>query len=114
MEEIAASSGQLQIEGFISLVGAYTKVRHLPFDDRKLSPISGFSALQAYQFLCALHTPSTRFGHHSFLDINRHPISFCDLHRLIDNRFAASTFAKHVRWISLSGNKLRISGLLGV
>ncbi|KAF8138352.1 hypothetical protein EV363DRAFT_1155488, partial [Boletus edulis] len=27
--------------------------------------------------------------------INRHPISSCDLHRLIDNRFAASTFAKH-------------------
>ncbi|KAF8450650.1 hypothetical protein L210DRAFT_3639716 [Boletus edulis BED1] len=28
-------------------------------------------------------------------NINRHPISSCDLHRLIDNRFAASTFAKH-------------------
>ncbi|KAF9238762.1 hypothetical protein BU15DRAFT_88220 [Melanogaster broomeanus] len=29
--------------------------------------------------------------------INRHLLSFCDLHRLIDSRFAASTFAKHVR-----------------
>ncbi|KAI9574792.1 hypothetical protein HD554DRAFT_2050106 [Boletus coccyginus] len=58
VEEIAAISGQLQIEGFISLVGAYTKS-------------------------------------HQFLYINRHPISSCDLHRLIDNRFAASTFAKH-------------------
>lgn len=33
VEEIAATSGQLQIEGFISLVGAYTKVEHLPFCD---------------------------------------------------------------------------------
>ncbi|KAG8218529.1 hypothetical protein J3R82DRAFT_4168 [Butyriboletus roseoflavus] len=58
-EKIAATSGQLHIEGFISLVGAYTK------------------------------------SHYPCPDINRHPVSFCDLHRLIDNRFAASTFAKH-------------------
>ncbi|KAF8559172.1 hypothetical protein OG21DRAFT_1403956 [Imleria badia] len=57
-EKIAATSGQLRIEGFISLVGAYTKTSQ-------------------------------------FLYINRHPISSCDLHRLIDNRFGASTFAKH-------------------
>ncbi|KDQ64416.1 hypothetical protein JAAARDRAFT_187743 [Jaapia argillacea MUCL 33604] len=30
-----------------------------------------------------------------FLYINRHPISPCDLHRVIDNQFAASSFAKH-------------------
>ncbi|KAG9317349.1 hypothetical protein JVU11DRAFT_1548 [Chiua virens] len=60
VEEITATSGQLRIEGFISLVGAYAKL---------------------YIVLC--------------LDVNKHPISFCDLHRLIDNRFAASTFAKH-------------------
>lgn len=36
VEEIAATSGQLRIEGFISLVGAYTKVAHLPFHDRRL------------------------------------------------------------------------------
>ncbi|KAG6378611.1 carboxyl transferase domain-containing protein [Boletus reticuloceps] len=59
-EKITATSGQLRIEGFISLVGACTKVERLPFYDRRL-----------------------------------HPISSCDLHRLIDNRFAASTFAKH-------------------
>ncbi|KAH0839814.1 hypothetical protein J3R83DRAFT_760 [Lanmaoa asiatica] len=63
-KEIATTSGQLQIEGFISLVGAYTKT------------------------LIWSHTIP-------YPDINRHPISFCDLHRLIDNRFAASTFAKH-------------------
>ncbi|KAG2369711.1 hypothetical protein BDR07DRAFT_1447547 [Suillus spraguei] len=31
-----------------------------------------------------------------FPDINKHPISFCDLHRLIDNKFSNSTFLKHV------------------
>ncbi|KAG1847262.1 hypothetical protein C8R48DRAFT_555342, partial [Suillus tomentosus] len=30
-----------------------------------------------------------------FSDINKHPISFCDLHRLIDNKFSNSTFMKH-------------------
>ncbi|KAG2155051.1 uncharacterized protein EDB93DRAFT_1130961 [Suillus bovinus] len=32
---------------------------------------------------------------HQYLYINKHPISFCDLHRLIDNKFSNSTFAKH-------------------
>ncbi|KAF7332355.1 Mismatch repair-related protein [Mycena kentingensis (nom. inval.)] len=32
---------------------------------------------------------------HQFLYINRHPISPCDLHHIIDTRFASSTFAKH-------------------
>ncbi|KAH7887522.1 hypothetical protein F5I97DRAFT_1861022 [Phlebopus sp. FC_14] len=58
VDEIDAISGELKIEGFISLVGAHTK---------------------SYQFLY----------------INRHPLSSCDLHRLIDNRFTASSFAKH-------------------
>lgn len=30
------------------------------------------------------------------IDLNKHPLAHCDLHRLIDARFAASTFAKHV------------------
>ncbi|KAG1755437.1 hypothetical protein EDB19DRAFT_1661354 [Suillus lakei] len=53
VEEIDATSGDLKVEGFISLVGARSKVR-----------IS-------------------------------HPISFCDLHRLIDSKFSNSTFIKH-------------------
>ncbi|KAI6105925.1 hypothetical protein F5141DRAFT_1006193, partial [Pisolithus sp. B1] len=51
-------SGDVRIEGFLSLVGVYTK---------------------AYQFLY----------------INRHPVSYCDLHKLIDLRFSLSSFAKH-------------------
>jgi DNA mismatch repair protein MLH3 len=31
-----------------------------------------------------------------FADINRHPVSTCDLHRIIDNRFSSSSFTKHV------------------
>ncbi|KAG2051819.1 hypothetical protein BDR06DRAFT_889004, partial [Suillus hirtellus] len=31
-----------------------------------------------------------------FSDINKHPISFCNLHCLIDNKFSNSTFMKHV------------------
>ncbi|KIJ69942.1 hypothetical protein HYDPIDRAFT_23098 [Hydnomerulius pinastri MD-312] len=58
VEEVDAVSGELKIEGLISLVGAHTK---------------------SYQFLY----------------INRHPLSYCDLHRLIDIRFAGSSFAKH-------------------
>ncbi|KZP20160.1 hypothetical protein FIBSPDRAFT_827261 [Athelia psychrophila] len=29
------------------------------------------------------------------LYINRHPVSVCDIHRIIDNKFASSSFAKH-------------------
>ncbi|KAG1783040.1 hypothetical protein EV702DRAFT_996112 [Suillus placidus] len=32
---------------------------------------------------------------HQYLYINKHPISFCDLHRLIDSKFCNSTFVKH-------------------
>ncbi|KAK7062063.1 mismatch repair-related protein [Favolaschia claudopus] len=58
VEEINATSGELQLKGFISLDGAYSK---------------------AYQFLY----------------VNRHPMSYSELHRLIDSHFASSSFAKH-------------------
>ncbi|KAG2115935.1 uncharacterized protein F5147DRAFT_606020 [Suillus discolor] len=58
VEEIDATSGDLKVEGFMSLVGARSKA-------------------------------------HQYLYINKHPISFCDLHRLIDNKFSNSTFMKH-------------------
>ncbi|KAJ7682423.1 hypothetical protein DFH06DRAFT_1161036 [Mycena polygramma] len=32
---------------------------------------------------------------YQFLYINRHPVSFCELHHAIDARFASSSFAKH-------------------
>ncbi|KAJ7044715.1 hypothetical protein C8F04DRAFT_1069288 [Mycena alexandri] len=32
---------------------------------------------------------------HQFIYINRHPISFCELHHAIDSRFASSSFGKH-------------------
>ncbi|TCD69227.1 DNA mismatch repair protein [Steccherinum ochraceum] len=32
---------------------------------------------------------------HQFLYLNRHPLAVCDLHRIIDLRFGASTFSKH-------------------
>ena len=34
------------------------------------------------------------FGLH--VDVNRHPLSSCELHRAIDARFSASSFGKHV------------------
>ncbi|KAJ8597377.1 hypothetical protein M405DRAFT_755983 [Rhizopogon salebrosus TDB-379] len=58
VDEINATSGDLKVEGFISLVGACSKI-------------------------------------HQYLYINRHPISSCDLHRLIDSKFSPSTFNKH-------------------
>ncbi|KAL4076208.1 hypothetical protein J3A83DRAFT_4225587 [Scleroderma citrinum] len=58
VEEVDSESGEVKIDGFLSLVGAHTK---------------------AYQFLY----------------INRHPVSHCDLHKLIDLRFSSSSFAKH-------------------
>lgn len=58
VEEIDSVSGDVRIEGFVSLVGVYTK---------------------AYQFLY----------------INKHPVSYCDLHKLIDLRFSSSSFPKH-------------------
>lgn len=32
---------------------------------------------------------------YQYLFLNRHPLSPCDLHRVIENRFATSTFSKH-------------------
>ncbi|KAG1892183.1 hypothetical protein F4604DRAFT_13425 [Suillus subluteus] len=58
VEDIDATSEDLTVEGFISLVGARSKA-------------------------------------HQYLYINKHPISFCDLHRLIDSKFSNSTFMKH-------------------
>ncbi|KAJ7693965.1 hypothetical protein B0H17DRAFT_1058803 [Mycena rosella] len=58
VDEIDVTSGELRLEGFISLDGAHSKT---------------------YQFLY----------------INRHPLSFCELHHAIESRFAASSFAKH-------------------
>lgn len=58
VEEIDATSEDLKVEGFMSLVGARSKA-------------------------------------HQYLYINKHPISFCDLHRLIDSKFSNSTFVKH-------------------
>ncbi|KIK29224.1 hypothetical protein PISMIDRAFT_89800 [Pisolithus microcarpus 441] len=52
---------------------------------------------------CILKIPKYR-AYLSFIfcrsDINRHPVSYCDLHKLIDLRFSSSSFAKHVRIIS--------------
>ncbi|KAJ3808978.1 hypothetical protein F5876DRAFT_89725 [Lentinula aff. lateritia] len=58
VEEVSLISGEMRLEGFISLNGALSKV---------------------YQFLY----------------VNRHPIPSGDLHRIIDNKFAASSFAKN-------------------
>ena len=33
----------------------------------------------------------------NFADINKHPMAPCDLHRLLDRKFSASTFARDVR-----------------
>jgi hypothetical protein len=33
----------------------------------------------------------------NFVDINKHPMAPCDLHRLLDRKFSASTFARDVR-----------------
>lgn len=58
VDEIDETSGELRLEGFVSLDGAHSK---------------------AYQFLY----------------INRHPISPCELHHVLESCFSASSFAKH-------------------
>ncbi|KII95000.1 hypothetical protein PLICRDRAFT_33829 [Plicaturopsis crispa FD-325 SS-3] len=58
VEEIDTCAGEMRLQGFLSLDGAYSK---------------------AYQFLY----------------INKHPLTTTDLHRLIDNKFSASSFTKH-------------------
>ncbi|KAH7916257.1 hypothetical protein BJ138DRAFT_1139943 [Hygrophoropsis aurantiaca] len=58
VDEINEISGELKIDGFISLVGAHSKS-------------------------------------HQYLYINRHSISYCDLHRIVDNRFSSSSFMKN-------------------
>ncbi|KAJ7734007.1 hypothetical protein DFH07DRAFT_130235 [Mycena maculata] len=58
VDEIDETSGELRLEGFISLDGAHSKASQ-------------------------------------FLYVNRHPITFCELHHAIESRFASSSFAKH-------------------
>ncbi|KAF9226706.1 hypothetical protein BS17DRAFT_865354 [Gyrodon lividus] len=56
----------------------------------EIDAISEELKIEGFISLVGAHTKS-----YQFLYINKHLLSFCDLHRLIDNRFAASTFAKH-------------------
>lgn len=57
--------------------------------------------LQAHQFLCESSILSNASLELTTLlcvysDINRHPVGSCDIHRIIDNKFASSSFVKHV------------------
>ncbi|KAF8514845.1 hypothetical protein BU17DRAFT_52124 [Hysterangium stoloniferum] len=58
IEEIDVTTGDVRIQGFLSLDGAQSKVI-------------------------------------KFIYINRHPLSPCEFHRIIESRFAASSFGKH-------------------
>lgn len=80
----------------MSLVGARSKVRILvcttPGNSRHNRLIN---ICVSIKWACLQHLLRR------FSDINKHPISFCDLHRLIDSKFSNSTFIKHVSRISV-------------
>ena len=70
----------MRLEGFLSLDGSPSKT---------------------YQCFCACSadvvvTELTIFVLR-YTDINKHLMSACDLHRVIESKFARSSFAKHVR-----------------
>ncbi|KAI5116357.1 hypothetical protein M0805_003808, partial [Coniferiporia weirii] len=60
-DDVNVQSGEMKLEGFISLVGAHSKC-----DIAKIG-----------------------------IDVNRHLLEQCQLHRVIDQKFASSTFHKH-------------------
>ncbi|KAF8238974.1 hypothetical protein L208DRAFT_1239561 [Tricholoma matsutake] len=66
VEEIDLSSGQLKLEGFISLNGAHSRFLDCAF-----------------------------FCLYSCLDLNHHPVALSDLHHIINSAFASSTFGKN-------------------
>ena len=74
----------MRLEGFLSLDGSPSKT---------------------YQCFCACSadvvvTELTIFVLR-YTDINKHLMSVCDLHRVIENKFSRSSFAKHVRTSSI-------------
>ncbi|KAF8165579.1 hypothetical protein B0H34DRAFT_689642 [Crassisporium funariophilum] len=58
-----------------------------------LEEINSTSELMRIEGFISLTGASSKM--YQFLYINRHPISTCDLHRLIDTQFAASSFSKN-------------------
>ena len=78
MEEVHEQIGDMRLEGFLSLDGSPSKT---------------------YQYFCACSTDidADVLPAYCRKDINKHLMSTCDLHRIIESKFSRSSFAKHVR-----------------
>ncbi|KAI6047536.1 hypothetical protein EDC04DRAFT_2876534 [Pisolithus marmoratus] len=91
VDEVDSVSGDVRIEGFVSLVGVYTKVLVVC----KSSRVSLIALDRHFNFYVGFMQYGPYMSHFLCSDINRHPVSYCDLHKLIDLRFSSSSFAKH-------------------
>ena len=74
----------MKLDGFLSLDGSPSKTYQY---------LCGYSADMAVTEL-TLSIPRCSV-------INKHLMSACDLHRVIENKFSRSSFAKHVRTSSI-------------
>ena len=85
----------MKIEGFFSLVGTPAKVSMtvpiLPLIDvdSKVHPVLPVSLyVWPIDLICRVTE--------NFLDLNRHVLDSCELHRVVDKCFSSSAFGKHV------------------
>ena len=93
VEELRQSQGEMRVDGFISLEGAYSRVRvHV------LLPV--FAHTESYIGIpVSMYVASAKGATSPLIamsDVNRHPLETCELHRSIDAVFARSSFSKHV------------------
>lgn len=104
MEEIDLVSGEMKLEGFISLDGALSKVKLIFFFGHSRADRSHFTGIPVFLYEFSIKAAIVLLSKRYFLvDVNRHPISLGELHRIIDSSFSASSFAKNVSRMPLLG-----------
>ena len=101
VDEIKETSGDIKLEGFISLDGAHSKVEQFTLVNYRCSwDVCSSSHINSYvgrkRRVRASNANCTAVCFYP-PDINRHPVATCDIHRIIDSKFASSSFTKHVR-----------------
>ncbi|KAJ7167564.1 hypothetical protein C8R46DRAFT_1093418, partial [Mycena filopes] len=80
----------LRIPKTTSVLTAFRHLYGRAFHVEEIDTTSGELRLKGFISLDGAYSKA-----HQFLYINRHPISFCELHQAIDSRFASSSFGKH-------------------
>ena len=96
VEEINDTSGEMRIEGFISLEGAYSKVDRIVVVTSSILTL--LLSMPTSSYVCMLIFIQVAGGRSCpRADINKHAVESGELHRCVDALFNRSSFSQHVR-----------------